>query len=58
MKKVIFGFLAVVVLFITGCLSSEQWEGYVYPDKKILCFVGRVVSLKIWRNAKESPWPC
>jgi len=49
MKKVLFSFLAAAVLFTTGCLSSDQWEGYVYPDKKnpLLCrSSGKVKSLE------------
>lgn len=34
MKRVHFVFLAATVLLTLGCSSPDQWDGFVYPDKK------------------------
>ncbi|MBU0961581.1 MAG: hypothetical protein KKD01_10995 [Proteobacteria bacterium] len=53
MKRVLFVFLAATILFTTGCSNSDQWEGYVYPDKKNPLFCRSSGKFKSLEECKE-----
>ncbi|MBC2768581.1 hypothetical protein [Pusillimonas minor] len=39
--------LPLVFLLISGCFDSEQWTGFVYPDRNNIPFAGEVQNFTI-----------